>query len=193
MPVNAYLWDLSLRTDSVSRGEADRQRRHLYLLRTTIMFWVLLILILILSVVLIGMVLLQPSKGGGITAAFGGVGGSLGATFGQRRTLEALGKGTTYTAIAIAVLCIITNIFFVPRSQSGAGTGVVTEGSGAPVQSTTTAPGGGLNVGGTPSGAPATGQSAEGGAAAEQQPAGGEGADGAAEQETPAAPQGGGN
>lgn len=158
------------------------------------MFWVLLILILILSVVLIGMVLLQPSKGGGITAAFGGVGGSLGATFGQRRTLEALGKGTTYTAIAIAVLCIITNIFFVPRSQSGAGTGVVTEGSGAPVQSTTTgAPGGGLNVGGTQS-APATGgQPAEGGAAAEQQPAGGEGADGAAEQETPAAPQGGGN
>ena len=93
------------------------------------MFWILLTIILILSLAIIVMVLLQPSKGGGITAAFGGIGGTIGSTFGQRRTLEALGQWTTYAAIAIATLCIMANIFFIPQAQvTGGPTNPVTEG-----------------------------------------------------------------
>lgn len=124
------------------------------------MFWLILTLTLILSVVLIVMVLLQPSKGGGITAAFGGVGGSLGSTFGTRRTLEALGKGTTWTAVVIAALCIIANVFFVRPTGSSNGNPIVTSGESgaassaqpvapapAPVQSTTPAPAAGEQQG----------------------------------------------
>ncbi|MGE3800035.1 MAG: preprotein translocase subunit SecG [Candidatus Kapaibacterium sp.] len=103
------------------------------------MFWVILILALILSIMLIVMVLLQPSKGGGITAAFGGIGGTIGSTFGQRRTLEALGKWTTYFAIGIAVLCLIANLFFLPVGSSDGGSRAVTTGGIAP--SVTPAPG----------------------------------------------------
>lgn len=96
------------------------------------MFWVILTIALLLAVALIVMVLLQPSKGGGITAAFGGIGGSLGSTFGQRRTLEFLGKATTWTAGAIAALCIIANLFFIPTS--GGTVQPVTTGKKAPAQ-----------------------------------------------------------
>ena len=94
-------------------------------------FWIILTITLLLSIVLIAMVLLQPSKGGGLTGAFGGIGGSLGSTFGARRTLEALGKGTTWTAILIAVLCLVANMFFVPKTSTN---------TQAPVTSGATAP-----------------------------------------------------
>ena len=94
------------------------------------MFWIILTLALVLSIAMIVMVLLQPSKGGGITAAFGGIGGTLGSTFGQRRTLEALGKGTTYLAIGVAALCLLANLFFLP---SGGGVQTATEGTAAPM------------------------------------------------------------
>ena len=121
-------------------------------------FWVILTLALVLSIAMIVMVLLQPSKGGGITAAFGGIGGTLGSTFGQRRTLEALGKGTTYTAIIIAVLCLMANLFFVPRAGESSGAQTpVTSGANAPIVQP--APGeGGLNVD-NQSASPATGES----------------------------------
>ena len=110
------------------------------------MFWVILILALILSVVLIAMVLLQPSQGGGITAAFGGIGGTLGSTFGQRRTLEALGKWTTYFAVGIAALCLVANLFFLPTGGS-VDNGLVTPGSGGVnVQANPQAPGSNLNI-----------------------------------------------
>jgi preprotein translocase subunit SecG len=80
-------------------------------------FWIIVGLAILLSAVLIVMVLLQPSKGGGIGSAFGSLGTQLGSTFGSRRTLDFLAKGTTWTAGALAVLCILANVFFVPRSQ----------------------------------------------------------------------------
>lgn len=131
------------------------------------MFWVILTIALLLSVALIVMVLLQPSKGGGITAAFGGIGGSIGSTFGQRRTLEFLGKATTWTAAGIALLCIVANLFFIPSSgttQQPVTTGAKAPAAGvqqqAPVVPTPQAPS-----------APATGgQQQEGGQGAQQQP-----------------------
>lgn len=137
------------------------------------MFWVILIIALLLSVALIAMVLLQPSKGGGITAAFGGIGGSLGSTFGQRRTLEFLGKATAWTAAGVAALCILANLFFIPRT-GGAAT-PVTEGQSAPAGAVTTPV-----VPAQPS-APATGGEAQ------QQPAT------STPQQSEPAPQNGGN
>lgn len=126
------------------------------------MFWIILTITLVLSLALIIMVLLQPSKGGGITAAFGGIGGTLGSTFGQRRTLEALGKGTTYMAIAIATLCIVANLFFIPQTPQR-GVGPVTQGASAPNVTTAPAPGG-LNL--DQQSTPATGGDAPAGDAA---------------------------
>ena len=120
------------------------------------MFWILLTIILLLSLAIIVMVLLQPAKGGGITAAFGGIGGTIGSTFGQRRTLEALGKATTYFAIAIAALCIMANLFFVPQPQRGGGTITpVTQGQNPPQVNAVPGAGGNLDLD-APS-APATG------------------------------------
>lgn len=127
------------------------------------MFWVILTIALLLAVALIVMVLLQPSKGGGITAAFGGIGGSLGSTFGQRRTLEFLGKATTWTAGAIAALCIIANLFFIPTS--GGTAQPVTTGKKAPAQQSQ-APA--VPVAPQAPSAPAAGTGQQGGAA--QQP-----------------------
>lgn len=133
-------------------------------------FWIILTITLLLSIVLIAMVLLQPSKGGGMTGAFGGIGGTLGSTFGARRTLEALGKGTTWTAVIIAALCLVANMFFVPKDSSNAQVPVTT-GAAAPAAAqmplpapTSSAPvtGGGEQSGGdeaqsTPEQAPAEG------------------------------------
>jgi preprotein translocase subunit SecG len=82
---------------------------------SAMIFWIILVVVMVLAVVLIGMVLLQPSKGGGIGSAFGTLGTQLGSTFGSRRTLDFLAKGTTWVAGGIAVLCILANAFFVPR------------------------------------------------------------------------------
>jgi preprotein translocase subunit SecG len=82
---------------------------------SAMIFWIIVVLTMVLAVALIAMVLLQPSKGGGIGSAFGTLGTQLGSTFGSRRTLDFLAKGTTWVAAAIAVLCILANAFFVPR------------------------------------------------------------------------------
>lgn len=131
------------------------------------MFWVILTIALLLSVALIVMVLLQPSKGGGITAAFGGIGGSIGSTFGQRRTLEFLGKATTWTAAGIALLCILANLFFIPSSgtaQQPVTTGATAPAAGVQQQAPVPTPQ-------APSAPAAGGQQQEGGQGAQQQPA----------------------
>lgn len=134
------------------------------------MFWILLTIILLLSLAIIVMVLLQPSKGGGITAAFGGIGGTIGSTFGQRRTLEALGKWTTYFAISIATLCLMVNLFFVPQPTAGGSTTTpVTQGQVPPVINQVPGAGGNLDLD-APS-APATGGGEQSPATTEPAPA----------------------
>jgi preprotein translocase subunit SecG len=101
------------------------------------MFLLIVILTMVLSVALIAMVLLQPSKGGGIGSAFGSLGTQLGSTFGSRRTLDFLAKGTTWVAGGIAVLCILANVFFVPRVARPT---PVTQGAAATPTTVPTAP-----------------------------------------------------
>ncbi len=145
------------------------------------LFWFILIVSLLLSAALITMVLLQPSKGGGLGASFGGFGGTLGSTFGTRRTLDFLAKGTTWVAIAIALLAIITNKFLTPSTE-GPHKGIVTE-QGAP----STTPGVPTPGEAIPPGPAETPGAAPSQAAPSQAAPSGGGA-----QQTPAAPPAGG-
>ncbi len=65
---------------------------------------------------LIGIVLMQSSKGGGLAGTFGGP-GEMGAIFGVRRTADFLMKTTWVLAIALMLLAIITNLVALPSSS----------------------------------------------------------------------------
>ena len=70
----------------------------------------------IISVLLIIIVLMQSSKGGGLAGTFGGAG--MGTVFGTRRTADFLSRATWWLASILAVLAIITNLFFLPGQTS---------------------------------------------------------------------------
>ncbi len=78
------------------------------------------VLILIACILLILVVLVQNSKGGGLAANFG----STGQIMGVRKTADFLEKTTWSLAIALLSLSLIS-ILVIPRS--GAGTGEDTE------------------------------------------------------------------
>ncbi|MBS1910582.1 MAG: preprotein translocase subunit SecG [Bacteroidetes bacterium] len=110
------------------------------------MFWIVVPLAILLSIALVVMVLMQPSKGGGAGGAFGSLGSSLGSTFGARRTLDFLAKGTTWAAGILGVLCFLANLAIGPSHQSaGEPQNSVTKGkvnaSGAKDQPVQPAPG----------------------------------------------------
>jgi preprotein translocase subunit SecG len=80
------------------------------------MFTFLMVLELIISVLLVLVVLMQSSKGGGLAGTFGG--GSVGVVFGVRRTTDFLMRATQILATAFLVLALVINIFFLPRGVS---------------------------------------------------------------------------
>lgn len=81
------------------------------------MFWVLLVLNVIVGIVLTLAVLMQASKGAGLSASFGG--GAVGQVFGVRRTADFLQKFTIYLAGAFLAICVIANLWFLPREEGG--------------------------------------------------------------------------
>lgn len=70
----------------------------------------------IISVMLIIIVLMQSSKGGGLAGTFGGAG--MGTVFGTRRTADFLSRATWWLGGILAALAIITNLFFLPGTKS---------------------------------------------------------------------------
>ncbi len=78
------------------------------------MFTFLIVLEVIISLVLMLVVLMQSSKGGGLAGTFGG--GSVGVVFGVRRTADFLIRATQILAGAFLFLALVINIFFLPRS-----------------------------------------------------------------------------
>jgi len=82
------------------------------------MFSILVTLEIIISIVLIMVVLMQSSKGGGLAGTLGG--GSMGTMFGVRRTADFLSRATTILATAFFALCLIINIFFLPGKKESA-------------------------------------------------------------------------
>jgi preprotein translocase subunit SecG len=74
------------------------------------------VLILISCVLLILVVLVQNSKGGGLAANFGGTAQIMGV----RKTADFLEKATWYLAIAVLVLALVS-ILVIPRGSSSTG------------------------------------------------------------------------
>ncbi len=79
------------------------------------MFGVLIGFEVIISILLILVILMQSSKGGGLAGTFGGA--SVGMMFGVRRTADFLTNATQILAIAFGVIALLVNIFFLPRAS----------------------------------------------------------------------------
>ena len=79
------------------------------------MFGFLIALEVVTAVLLILVILMQASKGGGLAGTFGG--GSAGAVFGIRRTADFLIRATQVLAALFIFLSLIINIFFLPRLE----------------------------------------------------------------------------
>lgn len=72
----------------------------------TIVFLILLVLVCVL---LGAIVLIQNPKGGGLAGTFGGFGNQF---MGVKQTTDVLEKGTWLFATILAVLCIVSVLFF---------------------------------------------------------------------------------
>ena len=90
------------------------------------MFGILVTLEICVSILLIMVVLMQSSKGGGLAGTLGG--GSMGTMFGVRRTADFLSRATTILATIFFGLCLIINIFFLPGKKEG-GESIIQKGS----------------------------------------------------------------
>lgn len=66
------------------------------------------ILIAIVSLLLMGAVLIQNPKGGGVDSTFGG--NSANQMFGAAKSADFIEKATWYLAAALFILCIITTL-----------------------------------------------------------------------------------
>lgn len=76
------------------------------------MYTALVLIELVIAFLLIIAILLQNSKGGGLTASLGG--GNIGTVFGVRRASDFLSQATTYLATAFIVIALVVNLFFLP-------------------------------------------------------------------------------
>lgn len=81
------------------------------------MFWVLMILNVVIGIILTLTILMQSSKGAGLSASFGG--GAVGQVFGVRRTSDFLQRFTIYLAGAFLLICIFANLWFLPTDTVG--------------------------------------------------------------------------
>lgn len=79
------------------------------------MHTVIIILTVIVAILLIGIVLVQKSKGGGLSSQFGGAG----AVMGVRQTNSFLEKAT-WTLVGLLALLSIVSAFTMPKNQAGA-------------------------------------------------------------------------
>lgn len=79
------------------------------------MYVAIIVLTVIVAVLLIGIVLIQKSKGGGLSSQFGGAGNVMGV----RQTNDFLEKATWTLAGCILVLSV-ASAYTMPKNQSGA-------------------------------------------------------------------------
>jgi preprotein translocase subunit SecG len=81
---------------------------------------------ILVSVLLIIVILMQNSKGGGLAGSFGG--GNFGTVFGVRRTADFLTRSTTILATTFIVLALLINIFFLPGKGTSSKESVIQSG-----------------------------------------------------------------
>ncbi|MDH8701366.1 preprotein translocase subunit SecG [Dysgonomonadaceae bacterium PH5-43] len=78
------------------------------------MFVFISILIVIVALLLVGIVVIQNSKGGGLAAGFA----SSNQVMGVRKTTDFLEKATWWLAGSLVVLCLLATLFL-PKQNSG--------------------------------------------------------------------------
>jgi preprotein translocase subunit SecG len=78
------------------------------------MIWIFLVLIVLASVILGALVLVQNSKGGGLS---GNISGFSNQIMGVKKTTDVLENGTWLFAIIIALLCL-TSSLFIPKNST---------------------------------------------------------------------------
>ena len=72
------------------------------------MITTLTVMISLVSVLLMGAVLIQNPKGGGVDSTFGG--SAANQMFGAAKSTDFIEKATWYLAVALFILCIVTAI-----------------------------------------------------------------------------------
>ncbi len=82
------------------------------------MYTILMILGIFIAILLIIVVLLQSSKGDGLSGTFGG--GAISSTFGARRTADTLSKLTWWLGGGLLVIALLINLFFLPGQATEA-------------------------------------------------------------------------
>jgi preprotein translocase subunit SecG len=80
------------------------------------MFVLLMTLEIVISILLIAVILLQASKGGGLAGSFGG--GNVGMVFGVRRTADFLIRATQVLATTFILLALLINLVFLPSRNT---------------------------------------------------------------------------
>ncbi len=81
------------------------------------MVTIMVILIALICVLLMGAILIQNPKGGGVDSTFGGT--ATNQMFGAAKSTDFIEKVTWYLAIALFVLCIITTLMVGTPTQGG--------------------------------------------------------------------------
>lgn len=82
------------------------------------MFAALVTIEILISILLMIVVLMQSSKGGGLAGSFGT--GGMGTVFGVRRTADFLSRSTWILAWSFMILALVANIFFLPGKKAAA-------------------------------------------------------------------------
>lgn len=80
------------------------------------MYTFLVVLHVLISLLLTLVILMQSSKGGGLSGTFGGAGGS--ALFGGREAATFLSKLTTGLAVSFFVISILISLMSAPRGEA---------------------------------------------------------------------------
>ncbi len=77
----------------------------------------LTVIIALICVLLMGVVLIQNPKGGGVDSTFGGAASN--QMFGAAKSTDFIEKLTWYLAAALFILCIVSSMFAGAGTESG--------------------------------------------------------------------------
>ncbi len=92
------------------------------------MISIFIILLVLVAIMLMGVVLIQSSKGGGLAGTFGGGGADASMVFGVRRTADFLVKLTSILAGILLAFSLITNV--VINKSGGTNESIIQQNSG---------------------------------------------------------------
>ncbi len=78
----------------------------------------MVVLEIVIAILLMAVVLMQSSKGGGLAGSFGGASAGFGNMFGVRKTADIMSRMTTILGAVFIVLALFINLFFLPNKAT---------------------------------------------------------------------------